>query len=326
MNFGPINLIATLVGGLILAALIGWIRRARLVLQVPRLFTHSALTAKGQLAEISVFNRGFNTEEAIEVSLNPNLRYELVGSNSQDVLIASNKISMSRLGAGDDITALILVEGGVFSAADITNCLSKGSKGSIVAKLEQVPPTGPQRILLVGTFVVFPALIYLAYSVLSGVFESEMKAVQASAVNSAGSGESPANFNTIRGWSVMKAYATLNGPLFKAFEQGLVDVSVGTPTRKKDILAVPVTLANKSPVVISGTLSMKTARSLDKIPSYSLSKQDIVVSPGATVTASISVIVPAQTTNEFDKKVYIEYFLKDAGEDSLALKKTYVAE
>ena len=103
-------------------------------------------------------------------------------------------------------------------------------------------------------------------------------------------------------------------------------MNVGTPVRKKDFVSVPVTLVNKSAVVISGTLTMKSARSFEKVPTYNLMKSGIVISPNSTVTTSISVVVPQGTTNEFDKKVYIEYFLKDAGEDSLQLKKTLVVE
>lgn len=331
MNFNLVSLFLTLVGGLVLAAFLGWIRRARLVLHVPRLFSHSALTAKGQLAEISVFNRGFKTEEAIEVSLNPRLNYEVVGSSSQEVTLLANKISIPRLGAGDDITTLVLVEGGIFSSGDITNCLSKESKGTIVLRLEDVPPTGPQRIQLVGVFVVFPALVYLAYILFLGVFDKEVKTISEAAKSAAESAvervaNKSADSDEIRGWKVLKGFVLANRPLFQAFNAGSIEVSVGIPLRKKDNLSVPVTVVNKTSIVINGNLKMNTQRSQGKIPSYDLSKQDIIISPGGSLTTSVNVVVPTQASNELDRKIYIEYWLKDVGDDALRLQKTQTVD
>ena len=69
MNFQPLSILLTIIGGLILAGLLGWIRRPRLVVFVPRLFSHSRISDKGQIVEISIMNRGFKTEEAVELSL-----------------------------------------------------------------------------------------------------------------------------------------------------------------------------------------------------------------------------------------------------------------
>ncbi|MBB5448040.1 MULTISPECIES: hypothetical protein [unclassified Paraburkholderia] len=97
------------------------------------------------MAELSVMNRGFKTEEQIEVSMAPTLQYEVVGSTNNDVSLSGNKLIIPRVGAGDDVTTILLVEGGPFSSSDISNCLSKESKGIVVGKLEQVPMTGPQK-------------------------------------------------------------------------------------------------------------------------------------------------------------------------------------
>lgn len=332
MSFNPFNLLFTLIGGLILAALLGWIRRPRLVMHVPRLFSYSLLTLKGQLVEISVFNRGFKTEETIEVSLNPNLSYEVIGTNSQDVSLTGNKVLIPRLGAGDDVTTLILVENGIFTSADITNCLSKESKGTLVSKLEEVPPTGSQRIQIVGVFVAFPAIIYLGYLLITGYFESEIKAVgkvatelaTESATKSATRAAAAAtSTSSLQGWNVANAYASINGPLYQAFKAGSVDASVGLPVRKKDVLSIPVILKNSSDTAIQASLSMNSQRSAEKLASYERSKTDIFVSPGAIVTSAINVVVPAQTTNELDKNVYIELFIKDFSGDTLMLKRMY---
>lgn len=155
MPFNPIALAVTIVGGLIVAALLGWIRKPRLIVLVPRSFSYSQITDRGQLVEVSVFNRGFKTEEAIDVTLNHAMRYELVGSNSQEVRVSGNKITIPRVGPSDDVTVLLLVELGTFKSNDIIQCLSKETMGRTVEKVENIPPNGPQRIAIVGMFVVF---------------------------------------------------------------------------------------------------------------------------------------------------------------------------
>ncbi len=141
MNVTPLSFVLTVLGGLLLAGLLGWIRKPRLVILVPRLFSYSHLTDRGQLAEITIFNRGFKTEESIKLSLGPSLQYNIVGSSSQDVLLVKNKLIISRIGPGDDVTTLLLVEGGAFTAGEISNCLSKESKGRVVRSPTDRPST-----------------------------------------------------------------------------------------------------------------------------------------------------------------------------------------
>lgn len=160
MEFNPTALASTIVGGLIVAALAGWIRKPRLIVLVPRSFSYSQITDRGQLVEVSVFNRGFKTEETIDITLNHAMRYELVGSNSQEVLVSGNKITIPRVGPSDDVTVLLLVEPGTFKSNDIIQCLSKETMGRTVEKVENIPPNGPQRIAIVGGFVVIPFFLY----------------------------------------------------------------------------------------------------------------------------------------------------------------------
>lgn len=140
MQFNPISIVLTLVGGLLLAAILGWIRRPRLAVFVPRTFSYNQLSDKGQLVEVTVFNRGFKTEENIDVTLNPALNYELVGANSPDAVVEKNRLKMTRIAPADEITILLNVENGVFKPDDIVQTVSKETNGITVTKLEDVPP------------------------------------------------------------------------------------------------------------------------------------------------------------------------------------------
>ena len=98
MTFNPLTLVLTILGGLIVAGILGWIRKPRLCVLVPRMFSYSQLTDKGQLVELTIFNRGFKTEESIEVTLNPSLKYEMLGASSQDATLVKNKLVISLTG------------------------------------------------------------------------------------------------------------------------------------------------------------------------------------------------------------------------------------
>lgn len=160
MTFNPLALILTILGGLVVAGVLGWVRKPRLCVLIPRMFSYSQITDRGQLVEITIFNRGFKTEEAIEVTLNPALKYEMLGTSNQDATVAKNKLLVSRLGASDEVAVILVVENGVFKPDDISQCLSKETKGTIATKLELVPITSSQRVSLVVWMLLIPALLY----------------------------------------------------------------------------------------------------------------------------------------------------------------------
>jgi len=335
MTFNPTNLLLTLIGGLLLAALLGWIRKPRLIVLVPRLFSFSPLSVKGQLAEISIFNRGFKTEELIEVDLGGALSYEIVGANTKDIKLTNNKLLIQRIGPGDDVTALLLVENGAFTRGEISNCLSKESKGFIVSKLEDVSPTGPQRIGLVSVFVALPIIAYLGYS----AFTTELNLVKKSATESAtkSATESATKSATksvisakdlveIRDWTTQEAYRTLAGPIFKGFEDNKIRIKVGKLVQKKDVTTVPISIENVSTLVVKASIKMDTQWSERKIPSYDRHVSDILIVPGAEVTKSMNVIVPLESPYATDKNIYMDVFFSEAGGDTLKLHRTYTVQ
>lgn len=345
MNINPWSVVLAVVGGLIVAGLTAWVRGQRLILFVPRLFSYSGLVGKnGQLAELSVMNRGFKNEEQIEVSMSPTLQYEVVGSTNNDVSLSGNKLIIPRVGAGDDVTTILLVEGGTFSASEISNCLSKESKGIIIGKFEQVPMNGPQRVGVVATLVVVPAFVGLIIWAISSYFDQQISTVGAAATEKAtivatasatqsatASATQSATANavaaakanvTVNDWSVAQAYLNLGGPLTGAFQQGKIQFKINIASRKKDIASVATTISNNSEYVLKVSLSMDTQRSQERIPAYLRSLSDILVVPGATITKSINVVIPQKSTNAEDQKVYVQVFIDEAGGDTLKLVRT----
>ncbi len=316
MTFSPQTIFLTLLGGIILAGVIAWIRKARLVVLVPRLFSHSQLTDRGQLAEVTVFNRGFKTEEKVELDFSPSLKIEIVGSNSQDVSLSRNKVSIERIGPSDEVTILLLVEGGTFTKSDITNCLSRETKGKIVTKLEEVIPTGPQRIGLISGLFALPVVFYLMDIGANYLIHSRFEL----------SGSAKKETRAILGWNISTIYERTGGALFEEFKEGHIPTIIGKITRKGNAATIPVTVENKTRRIIQFSLSMTSGAAEERIPSYRRSFHDVFISPGRVAERSITVTIPQKSTDPAERVVLIEVFLISVDGDSLQMKRIYTIE
>ncbi|MDR1185126.1 MAG: hypothetical protein LBK67_10090 [Coriobacteriales bacterium] len=312
MQFNPLTIVLTIIGGLIVAGLVGWIKRPRLVVLVPRMFSYSQLTDRGHLVEISIFNRGFKTEESIDVVLNHSLAYEVLGSNSQDVTVVGNKLHITRIGPSDEVTVLLLVENGMFKQDDIVQCLSKETKGKTVSKLEEVSPTGAQRIGLVAALIGLPLLLYAATFAIDYALSVQRE------TKKTGSAEASPVLE-IQGWRVRRFYQTTSHALFKNFSDGKLTAAFSPISRKGDWVTIPVTLSNSTDKMLKIRVSMTTAASARKLKSYELSTGEIVLVPGKSEERTVRVIVPANATDPNEKMVFVEAFIQDSDADTLSM-------
>ncbi len=325
MTFSPQTVFLTLIGGLLLAGLVAWIRQSSLTVLVPRYFSHSHLTDKGQLVEITVFNRGFKTEEAIELSLNPSLQYNVVGSNSQDVSMLKGKVSINRIGPGDEVTLLLLVEGGAFTMTDITNCLSKETRGKVVTKLEQVMPTGPQRIGLVSALVGIPIFLY-SFSVGIDYLLSSRYARIFDSVETAKETTKERTSIDINGWTISPIYESTSHFLLGAFKKGQILISVGKISRKGDVATVSVRFENKTSKVFSVHVSMTTTSSGGRIPSYKRTTDEAIIFPNRSVERQAQVIIPSKTSDSTDHIIFLDAFLQSNDGDTLSMLRSHVVD
>lgn len=315
MQFNPIAIAGTLVGGLILAGLLGWIRRPRLVVLVPRSFSYSQLTDRGQLVEISVFNRGFKTEDSVELILSHTLKYELLGANYQDASLEANKIKIPRIGPSDEVTVLLMVEHGSFKQDDIVQCLSKENKGSVVSKLEQVPPSGPQRIGIIGMFIAVPSLLYGLTFGIDYVFK-ELHKTDATVASKNGSEKEPID---VRGWKV-PWYTRSTSLLLPKFESGDISVDYGEITRRQDVVSIPITVSNKTKEILKARISMMTSKSAKRFKSYELSTDDMLITPGKSETQTIKVVIPSNPGDEADRMVFVDGTIQNTDGEILTFK------
>lgn len=319
MDAQPINLVFTIVGGLLSAGALGWIKKARLVVFVPRLFSHSNISDKGQIAEISVMNRSFKTEEAIELLLNPAMHYELIRSNNPDALLIKNKLLVPRIGSADDCSVLLQVEHGNFSKSDIVSCSSKETKASIANKFDDIPLTANQRISSLIIFAFFALFLFIVFKGTSHFFGSkldeskivEQKVVEQNASPETAEPDSPPDH---QGWNIPKPYAETNNQLYQLFVSKKILVSVNTATVKRNTLQLDVSIENKSTVPLN--LNMSTSGMLPQ-ENIEYSKRAItyrLILPNDAIRAKFEILVPKEKGRQ---SAFIDFLLMSPDGDLL---------
>lgn len=306
MNLQPVSILLTLLAGLTLAGILGWIRRARLVVLVPRLFSHSKISDDGQIVEISVMNRGFKTEEQIELSLNPKLRYDLIGSNNPDATLTGSKLAIPRIGSADDCSVLLQAERGQFSHSDIVNCLSKESKATVATKLEEVPLTAQQRVGFVAFVVALMLIPVFILFWLESIHPDPPPKVDDVTE------PAPPPKPDLQGWAIRDIYD--DEPMYAAIVEKQLVVSVGAVALQKRAMTFPVTVSNATESAI--TYSLRTTSPVSDVD-IDLSNRmvgDRLLFPGASANHTLSAAVGSFPA---EQKAIIVLFLSDEAGSTL---------
>lgn len=136
-------------------------RMRQLYAAAPKLFRHAPISKNGSLCELIVYNRGNQVEEDIKVDLDPELKGELLASSSSDITLEGATMKIERLHKGCEASAMLLIENGFFDATKIISVSSKGTKGTVLKKVTDVPPNFAKAFLVGFLLVGFlPALVY----------------------------------------------------------------------------------------------------------------------------------------------------------------------
>lgn len=159
------DLIAKIGSGIaiaVLGALVMYAFRVRqLYLLVPKMFGYSALTEKGKILELRVFNRGRSMEEDVHIDMPPALTYELIAADHPDVQLDKNKLVLSRIPPRSEVSLVVLAEGAIEAESFSPTLSSKTTKGKVVKKLEEVPPNAGVVVLSIGGVLMLFALVIL---------------------------------------------------------------------------------------------------------------------------------------------------------------------
>ena len=306
MSFNPLTTISAIVGTLLTAGALAWVTRRHLVVLVRRSFSYSHL-GPNSLVELSVFNRGFGTEEDIEVTLNHTRKYAIIGSNSQDVTMQGNKLWISRIGSSDEVTVLLDVAGSAFKQDDIVQCLSRQTTGKIVSLLSEVSATGPQRIRAVAV------VIALALSVYAGTYVMNHGLAKILGIS-----QTPIE---VHGWQVPGIYNDTGNELFESFTNGKLAIHLYPTSRKGDWVTVPVTISNSTDGVIDVSVDMTTAASAKRAQVSGLTTGIVTLTPGQSARRSLRVIIPENADSESDRTIFVSGMISDTvGTDTLSMR------
>lgn len=306
MNVHPMTILFTLIGGLILAGILGWIRKARLVVFVPRLFSHSKISDKGQIAELSVMNRGFKTEESVELLLNPAMHYELLGSNNPDALLLNNKLSVPRIGSADDCSILLQVENGKFTHTDIVSCLSKETKATVATKLEEVPVTAQQRVGIIVFFGLFSILILAGIKGIDYFFDLDKPNRETASVEA----EPPDH----QGWNISRIYTTADNVIYQSIVSRKITVLDDKPILRRNMLLVPIKVSNDSDMTLTLSMSISGALPQDDIDFVKRRVHDRLLLPKDSIELTLEAVVPGDVDRQ---TVVLEFFLQTPEGESL---------
>lgn len=136
-------------------------RMRQLYAATPRFYRNSSISKDGSLCEITIYNRGNQSEEDITVGIDPDLKVELIASDSPELVADGPKLSLPRLHKLKTVSAIILVEGGIFDHTKILEISSKSTQGRVLKTTEGVPPNWALLLLFIAvTLSFFPAIIY----------------------------------------------------------------------------------------------------------------------------------------------------------------------
>ncbi|MEH6460173.1 hypothetical protein [Chitinimonas sp. JJ19] len=258
-------------------------------------------------------NRGFKTEESIELSLSPSMHYELVGSNNPDASLVAGKLIVPRIGSADDCSVLLQVEGGKFTHSEIVNCLSKETKATIATKLEDVPVTAQQRveiIMFLGFILLIALLAIKGVDYMAGITKTKNEETEPFS-NEITSSET-------HGWNIGKIYKRDANPIYQAISSQKLKITTASARIKSNTVTIPISIINNSAETL--TLSLNLISSVNQ-PPLSILKSGInmvIIFPGDSIQRDLQVTVSADPSK---KKIMADLFIQSAEGETLSARR-----
>lgn len=221
-----IGLFTLLIG----TAIIYLFRIRQLYLVIPQLFSHSAISTNGKVAELKIINHGKRTEEDIKVALDPSLQYEVISATTSDIKIEDSILSISRLSPMDTISIIVLIEGGDFGKEKISSISSKDIKGKIIENIDSVIPNIGNTILTTLSYIAIVPLVFFGLSAYDN-WDTERQIDQLSYISE-------------QGWEGLEKYA--ESDFRSAYSDAEFPIYQESITRKGDVVSASFIFINKA--------------------------------------------------------------------------------
>lgn len=116
---------------------------------------------------------------------------------------------------------------------------------------------------------------------------------------------------SLNGWFVPDFYKTTSNDLYTAIEQKVISFEIQSTKRRGDNVTAEITIKNGSNKTLEASIEAKTVASIGKIEDHKLRKYNIIVQPNQKASESFSVIIPRNTANSEEKKIFTEVTLQD---------------
>jgi hypothetical protein len=252
-------------------------------------------------------NRGFKTEEAVELTLNPQLHYDLIGSNNPDAALNNSRLNIPRIGSADDCSVLLQVERGRFTHEDFVGCLSKETKGVLKTKLEEIPVTAQQRVGI---------LAFLTVVVLVGVLGFKGLDVLLGKTSEPSAAEISKRAERLQGWQVPEIYE--DNRLYEDLKSGKIQITVGKPTVKNSVASFPLSVVNQSNGPITFTAYTSGAAPQDRLPFDQKRISSKLLFPSVSAEYKLMAAIGKEKN---ERQVLLDVYLEGSSGESLAGKR-----
>ena len=283
---------------LVATAILTYVRQRRLFIVVSTLFRHSSLPDEGTIVQLSLVNRGIKTEEEIEITLDRQLRYELVASTGSKVLLQGDTLAVPRLPANDQIQFVLLVDGGTFSPASIQGVTSRETKGTIVEELEKLPLSAGATLMVIGMLVGIAGVGFLGGYFSHGLLR-EFRDTQKLTADTAAmvdrleiSEEERARITALEseGWRGVEAF--LKSDFSPSYIESL-PVNIDEVRRTGDVAEVTATFSNTTDELLRvSSRLISPAGETDEIDLTERSIRDCVITPHASRQVHLKAYLP----------------------------------
>lgn len=243
------TILTSVLGALLLAAIFAALKSRWLYLVVPTLYLKTPISSAGQIVSLTLMNNGLTGEEDVAVRLKDTCKYELLASSKSTLTWTKNTLAVPRLARHESATVLLLVEGKTFDKSDIETFESKGGRGKVVTRKEEVVP-------LWKHLVIWPGIVFILAEVfvVGTMYGSEWHADFFDHFASQAKNTGP--IKQLAGYAIKVAEGPSLGTLDQAWSKQRVAANLTEIVRRGDVLTLTIELQNKSdePVTVGVTV------------------------------------------------------------------------
>jgi len=240
---------------------------------------------------VTVINSGRRTEEGVRVQFAPGFTYTIVASGTAGLDISEDGVlNIDRLAPKQDVTLVLIAEGGEFRKEHVLGVSSKETVGTVKSSIQEAQATTEQALIVLGVLflLIFPIGYGVGKFVETVIWPEFVKPAMA-----AEESDTPLKFSLKP--NEISGSANMTKKNAEAFSSTFHVLSA---TRKGDLVVLQIEIDNTTGERLSYTFSLSSPVSEKRsesgeVPNYIVT--DVVAFPGANKTVELSDYLPADT-------------------------------